>query len=62
MSNVFASERSGSNDLTKTPQGKDAVPLTQSVYGSVLLTPEAFMTFNDAVLKAGPLRAARKSD
>jgi hypothetical protein len=62
VSNLFAAERSGSNDLTKKRQGNDAVPLMQSVYGHVLLTPEAFMTFNDGVLKASLLRAARKSD
>lgn len=62
VSNLFAAERSGSNDLAKKPQGANAVPLTQSVYGHVLLTPEAFMTFNDAILKASLLRAARKSD
>jgi hypothetical protein len=32
------------------------------VYGHVLLTPEAFMTFNDGILKASLLRAARKSE
>jgi hypothetical protein len=62
MSNLFAADRCGSNDLTKKPQGVDAVPLTQSVYGHILLTPEAFMTFNDGILKASLLRAARKSD
>lgn len=62
VSNLFAADRSGSNDLAKKPQGNNAVPLTQSVYGHVLLTPEAFMTFNDSVLKASLLRAARKSD
>jgi len=62
VSNLFAAARSGSNDLTKRPQGVDAVPLSQSVYGHILLTPEAFMTFNDSVLKASLLRAARKSD
>lgn len=62
VSNLFAAARSGSNDLTKRPQGVDAVPLSQSVYGHILLTPEAFMTFNDSILKASLLRAARKSD
>ncbi|MDO9436013.1 hypothetical protein [Hydrogenophaga sp.] len=62
VSNLFASARSGSNDLTKKPSGNDAIALTQSVYGHVLLTPETFMTFNDGVLKASLLRAARKSD
>lgn len=62
VSNLFASARSGSNDLTKKPSGNDAITLTQSVYGNVLLTPEAFMTFNDGVLKASLLRAARKSE
>ena len=62
LSNLFAAARSGSNDLTKRPQGIDAIPLSQSVYGHILLTPEAFMTFNDSILKACLLRAARKSD
>ena len=60
VSNLFAASRSGSNDLTK--KSGDAIPLAQSVYGHILLTPEAFMTFNDGVLKACLLRAARKSD
>ena len=62
VSNLFAAARSGSNDLTKKPSGNDGVALMQSVYGHVLLTPEAFMTFNDGLLKASLLRAARKSD
>lgn len=62
VTNLFAAERSGSNELTKKPQGVGAVPLRQSVYGHILLTPEAFTTFNDSVLKACLLRAARKSD
>lgn len=62
VSNLFAAERCGSNDLTKKPEGLNAVPLMQSVYGHILLTPEAFMTFNDGILKASLLRAARKSD
>jgi len=62
VSNLFAADRSGSSDLSRKPLGNDAVPIAQSVYGHVLLTPEAFMTFNDSVLKASLLRAARKSD
>jgi hypothetical protein len=62
VSNLFAAARAGSNDLTKKPSGTNAVALTQSVYGHILLTPESFMTFNDGVLKASLLRAARKSD
>lgn len=62
VSNLFAAARSGSSDLTKKPSGTHGVALAQSVYGHVLLTPEAFMTFNDGVLKASLLRAARKSD
>ena len=62
FSNLFAVVRCGSNDLIKRPEGLNAVTLTQSVYGHVLLTPEAFMTFNDGVLKASLLRAARKSE
>ncbi|MDQ0038101.1 hypothetical protein J2W30_005888 [Variovorax boronicumulans] len=60
VSNLFAAARSGSNDLSR--KTNDTVPLAQSVYGHILLTPEAFMTFNDGVLKACLLRAARKSD
>lgn len=60
VSNLFAAARSGSNGLSR--RSNDAVPLAQSVYGHILLTPEAFMTFNDGVLKASLLRAARKSD
>ncbi|MFE8644141.1 hypothetical protein ACFX58_03540 [Sphingomonas sp. NCPPB 2930] len=60
VSNLFAADRSGSNDLSG--KRNQAVPLSQSVYGHILLTPEAFMTFNDGVLKACLLRAARKSD
>lgn len=62
ISNLFAAVRSGSNDLANRPKGQDAVPLQQSVYGHILLTPEAFTTYNDSVLKASLLRAARKSD
>lgn len=38
------------------------MPLAQSVYGHILLSPDAFTTFNDSVLRACLLRAARKSD
>lgn len=62
VSNLFAAARSGSSDLAKKSSGNNVVSLAQSVYGHVLLTPEAFMTFNDGVLKACLLRAARKSD
>lgn len=62
VSNLFAAARSGNNDLAKKSSGNDAIALMQSVYGHVLLTPEAFTTFNDSVLKACLLRAAQKSD
>ncbi|WP_374568580.1 hypothetical protein [Ideonella sp.] len=62
VTNLFAADRSGSSDLAKKPQGNNVVPLQQSVYGHILLTPEAFTTYNDSVLKASLLRAARKSD
>lgn len=62
VSNLFAAHRYGSSDLAKKPLGNDALPLQQSVYGHTLLTPEAFTTYNDGVLKASLLRAARKSD
>lgn len=62
VSNLLAAARAGSTDFTKRPKASDAVVLSQSVYGHVLLTPESFMTFNDGVLKASLLRAARKSD
>ena len=62
VTTLFAAERSGSNDSTKKSQGAGAVPLRQTVYGHILPTPAAFTTFNDSVLKASLLRAARKSD
>lgn len=57
--NLFAAARSGSNDLNKKPP---LAVLGQSVYGHELLTPESFVTFNDGVLKASLLRAARTSE
>jgi hypothetical protein len=62
VSNLFAAARAGSGELAKKREVHERVLLTQSVYGHVLLTPEAFMTFNDGILKASLLRAARKSE
>jgi hypothetical protein len=62
VSNLFAAARSNGRELTKKASANEIVELAQSVYGHVLLTPESFVTYNDAVLKASLLRAARSNE
>lgn len=62
VSNLFAAARSRERDLTKKATPNEVVELSKSVYGHVLLAPAMFETFNDAVLKASFLRAARRSE
>lgn len=62
VSNLFASARSNNRELTNKASQNSVLELAQSVYGHVLLSPESFMTFNDAILKASLLRAARQSE
>jgi hypothetical protein len=62
VSNLFAAARSRDRELTKKASSNEVVELSKSVYGHVLLAPEMFETFNDAVLKASFLRAARRSE
>ena len=59
---MFAAARSRERDLTKKATPNEVVELSKSVYGHVLLAPAMFETFNDAVLKASFLRAARRSE
>jgi hypothetical protein len=62
VSNLFASARSNNRDLNQKASANEVLELAQSVYGHVLLSPESFVTFNDPVLKASLLRAARPSE
>jgi len=62
VSNLFAVARTGDRELTKKASNSEIVELAKSVYGHVLLAPDSFMKFNDAVLKACLLRAARTSE
>lgn len=47
--------------LTKATPG-EPTELIQSLYGHVLLSPDIFEKYNDAILKACFLRAARPSE
>ncbi|TXD89768.1 hypothetical protein FUT87_03445 [Mitsuaria sp. TWR114] len=62
VSNLFAACRVMGRELHAKPKVGEPVELVQSVYGHVLLDPKAFATFNDAVLRACLLRAARPSE
>lgn len=62
VSNLFAAARAMGRDLSQKPAAGAIVELAQSVYGHVLLDPDSFATFNDAVLKASLLRAARPGE
>lgn len=62
VSNLFAAARTMGRELHVKPKSGEIVELVHSVYGHVLLDPESFATFNDAVLKASLLRAARPSE
>ncbi|MFZ2329009.1 MAG: hypothetical protein WAW73_18995 [Rhodoferax sp.] len=61
--NLLCASRSTDRELaTKAASPSDLVELTQSVYGHVLISPVTFLNYNDAVLKASVLRAARPSE
>lgn len=62
VSNLFAVARSNNRELVHKAAMAEVLELAQSVYGHVLLNPDSFMTYNDAVLKACLLRAARPSE
>lgn len=62
VSNLFAAARSNNRELAHKASMSAVLELAQSVYGHVLLSPESFMTFNDSILKASLLRAARPSE
>ena len=61
--NLLCASRSNDRELAAKPGGVgEILELTHSVYGHVLLSPETFLTYNDAVLKASFLRAARTGE
>lgn len=61
--NLLCVARSNNRELaTKASSSGDLVDLSQSVYGHVLISPETFLNYNDAVLKASVLRAAKPSE
>jgi hypothetical protein len=62
ISNLFAAARFNNRELTQKATTSEITVLAQSVYGHVLLNPESFANYNDPVLKASLLRAARRSE
>lgn len=63
VSNLLAACRNENRDVgAPTARGKESHVWEQSVYGQVLLCPRNFKDFNDGVLHAAFLRAARSSE
>lgn len=60
--NLFATARTTNRELTQKATSTEILELAHSVYGHVLLSPESFANYNDPVLKASLLRAARRSE
>lgn len=61
--NLLCVARANDRELaTKASSPGDLIDLSQSVYGHVLISPATFLNYNDAVLKASVLRAARPSE
>lgn len=61
--NLLCAARCENRPLSaKRPDASTVSHWTQSVYGQVLLSPSNFLNYNDAVLKAAFLRAARRSE
>jgi len=61
--NLLCVARAGDRELGKKAASPgDLIELTQSVYGHVLVSPSTFLNYNDAVLKASVLRAAKPSE
>uniref|UniRef100_UPI0040398EAE hypothetical protein n=1 Tax=Variovorax sp. BK018 TaxID=3450241 RepID=UPI0040398EAE len=61
--NLLCAARSADRELAvKAKAGSELLTLTQSVYGHVLVSPETFEKYNDAILKACILRAAKSSE
>ncbi len=60
--NLLCAARSNDRELGAKETPKDVLELAQSVYGHVLIHPSTFLNYNDAILKASVLRAARASE
>jgi hypothetical protein len=61
--NLLCAARSLDRELAvKASSPNDLVELSQSVYGHVLISPQTFLNYNDAILKACVLRAAKPSE
>jgi hypothetical protein len=62
VSNLLCSARANDRELATKSSPTDLISLRQSVYGHVLISPDTFLNYNDAVLKASVLRAAKPSE
>lgn len=61
--NLLCVARSNDRELAaKLAAHDDLINLSQSVYGHVLVSPATFLNYNDAILKASVLRAAKPSE
>ena len=60
--NLLCAARSNDRELGAKETSKDVLELAHSVYGHVLIHPSTFLNYNDAILKASVLRAARPSE
>jgi hypothetical protein len=63
VSNLLCVARSNNRELGAKPGSPEEVlSLAQSVYGHVLVDPITFLNYNDPILKASVLRAAKPSE
>lgn len=63
VSNLLCVARSNNRELGAKPNSSEEVlSLAQSVYGHVLVDPITFLNYNDPILKASVLRAAKPSE
>jgi hypothetical protein len=63
VSNLLCVARSNNRELGARPGSPgEVLSLAQSVYGHVLVDPITFLNYNDAILKASVLRAAKPSE
>ncbi|MEJ5153572.1 hypothetical protein [Comamonas sp. MYb396] len=63
ISNLLCVARSNNRELGAKPgSSEEVLTLAQSVYGHVLVDPITFLNYNDPILKASILRAAKPSE
>lgn len=63
ISNLLCVARSNNRELGAKPgSSEEVISLAQSVYGHVLVDPITFLNYNDSILKASILRAAKPSE